>query len=164
MAPGVLACHFGPSTYSVMASECWSLGILFWELLLGHHPFSDVKDLTELFERQKNVLSEIRNSKLSSTIKPFLMNLLRYNEEERISIHEAYAMIRAVAPRRSPNVSEYIDEKSTRTSSTNSSEIDSESESSRSLWPQPRGSISMLSKSSNPRLEQSDIEEDGNVR
>lgn len=85
MAPGVLTCD-DCKPYKIIASDMWSVGIIYWECLLGYNPFVHVGTKKELIKRQ---LEEKDFSNYSPTSQNLLESLLLIDENKRMTAKEA---------------------------------------------------------------------------
>jgi len=89
MAPQVLARNSRIS-YATIAADCWSVGVVLWELLLGAHPFLSAQSREQM---QSIVLSTFDFSCFSSLSQRLLASLLQVDEGKRSDPTAAIAML-----------------------------------------------------------------------
>jgi len=92
MAPAVLTCE-SKKMYKLIASDLWSTGIVFWECLLGKHPFANVANKKELVGEQ---LKRHDFNGYSPSAQHLLEGLLTVDEDARMTAADARSFIRSI--------------------------------------------------------------------
>ncbi len=80
MAPAVLRHH---GLYRIIASELWCVGILFWEMLLGCHPFQEITSREVLMKAQQE---SFEFGSFSIPCQVILHGLLSFREDQRMTL------------------------------------------------------------------------------
>lgn len=92
MSPEVLLCS-GP--YEILPAEIWSAGIIFWNCLLGSHPFSSVASREELAMAQALACAHSGSfGALDKRAVELLEQFLQYEPSERPSIKQAQSLLK----------------------------------------------------------------------
>ena len=92
MSPIILKCHSENkgivNTGYDEKEEIWSLGTIFYELLIGKSPF-DSDDMEELVEKVEKGIYTIPSSLSKETVS-FMNSMLQYDSSKRLSLNELY--------------------------------------------------------------------------
>jgi len=91
MAPDVLK-EIG--VYSIISSELWSAGVVFWEMLIGQNPFKHIPNKTELLAYQKKGFDF---SRFDAKVQVLLKGLLEYREERRSNLNAVMRYVKEIA-------------------------------------------------------------------
>lgn len=92
MAPEVLVQE--GLLYRVLPSEIWSLGVIYWECIIGENPFAAASSKKELFQMQMNAEDAYTN--LSESAQTVLYAILQIDPAQRVSLQQAKIIIEAV--------------------------------------------------------------------
>jgi serine/threonine protein kinase len=85
MAPEILTDNF--NGYS-SKSDLWSIGLIFYEMLHGKHPFNDAINIIDL--KKKIIRPIVIKSDLSENAKHLLIQLLKLDPDKRITYQEFF--------------------------------------------------------------------------
>lgn len=104
MAPKVLVCD-EKSQYKIVASDMWSVGIIYWECIIGYHPYINIGTKKELIKIQ---LEDKKFAHYSPTTQYLLESLLDINEDKRMTASEAIEFIKHMGKWKSSSVDNII--------------------------------------------------------
>jgi len=92
MAPDVLK---GFGSYGIVASDLYSVGVLFWEMLLGAHPFREIDSTQTLLRLQRKVaLSHFAHFDVAAQC--VLVGLLAPREQHRTKLRDARKLLKSL--------------------------------------------------------------------
>lgn len=80
--------------YRIIPAEIWSAGIIYWECLIGEHPFAEATSKKELFEMQAKTHELYAG--LSAEAKTVLFAILQLDPKRRASLEETKIITQAM--------------------------------------------------------------------